>query len=237
VSEVFDAGRRPHDPGSQMGLTSLCASGADGLGDGATRFISDRVRQHRRNAASVPASQGRDQRRPAAPHHDVTVRGADDQSTGSQRIDLLGIAKEDLPGVWRDLGMRSGAAAIVPHGDRAWLNFCRFGLGDAIALGIEMEERFKGIRAPARVNSPWPAAAQLLEALVGRRAVAVEGGRTEIRIGGAAGADPRATCSAVSRARCCWPGAYAVLPRGRAGWADLRLRPRGARPHPRGRGR
>ena len=30
--------------------------------------------------------------------------------TGGQRIDLLGVPKEDLPDVWRDLGMPSGHA-------------------------------------------------------------------------------------------------------------------------------
>src|SRR5207249_7379731 len=30
--------------------------------------------------------------------------------TGGQRIDLLGVKKEDLPGMWKDLGMPSGFA-------------------------------------------------------------------------------------------------------------------------------
>ena len=30
--------------------------------------------------------------------------------TGGQRIDLVGMQKEDLPGVWRDLGMPAGYA-------------------------------------------------------------------------------------------------------------------------------
>ena len=39
--------------------------------------------------------------------------------TGSQRIDLLGIKKEDLPKVWADLGMPSGQAYTkgVQHGE------------------------------------------------------------------------------------------------------------------------
>ena len=52
--------------------------------------------------------------------------------TGGQRIDLLGVRKEDLPGVWRDLGMPSGLRLHegLPHlQDLRRQEFCRFGVG------------------------------------------------------------------------------------------------------------
>ena len=58
--------------------------------------------------------------------------------TGSQRIDLLGIKKADLPKVWADLGMPSGQA--YTKGVRmvktcVGTEFCRFGTQDSIDRG------------------------------------------------------------------------------------------------------
>ena len=66
--------------------------------------------------------------------------------TGSQRIDLLGVKKEDLPKVWADLGMPSGQA--YTKGVRmvktcVGTEFCRFGTQDSTTAGIEMERRFE----------------------------------------------------------------------------------------------
>ena len=66
--------------------------------------------------------------------------------TGSQRIDLLGIKKEDLPKVWADLGMPSGQA--YTKGVRmvktcVGTEFCRYGTQDSTSAGIEMERRFE----------------------------------------------------------------------------------------------
>ena len=68
--------------------------------------------------------------------------------TGSQRIDLLGVKKEDLPKVWADLGMPSGQA--YTKGVRmvktcVGTDFCRFGTQDSTRAGIELERR---LRAP-----------------------------------------------------------------------------------------
>ena len=72
-------------------------------------------------------------------------------------------------------------------------DFCRFGVGDAIALGVEMEERFKGIEAPAKLKLAVAGCPRnCSEAMVKDiGAVAVEGGRWEVYIGGAAGATVR----------------------------------------------
>ncbi|MEJ7605241.1 MAG: nitrite reductase large subunit, partial [Bryobacteraceae bacterium] len=53
--------------------------------------------------------------------------------TGSQRIDLLGVKKSDLPGMWADLGMPSGQG--YTKGVRmvktcVGTEYCRFGTQD-----------------------------------------------------------------------------------------------------------
>ena len=58
--------------------------------------------------------------------------------TGGQRIDLLGIRKEDLPGVWADLDMPSGYAygkSFRTVKTCVGQEFCRFGTGDSTKLG------------------------------------------------------------------------------------------------------
>src|SRR5690606_10727066 len=75
--------------------------------------------------------------------------------TGGQRIDLLGVPREKLPDVWRDLGMRSGhayAKSVRTVKTCVGIEFCRFGLGDSTALGIAMEEMFKGLETPAKLK-------------------------------------------------------------------------------------
>ena len=71
--------------------------------------------------------------------------------TGSQRIDLLGIKKADLPRVWADLGMPSGQA--YTKGVRmvktcVGTEFCRFGVQDSTNTGIELERRFENLFTP-----------------------------------------------------------------------------------------
>ena len=75
--------------------------------------------------------------------------------TGSQRIDLLGVKKADLPKVWADLGMPSGQA--YTKGVRmvktcVGTEFCRFGTQDSTAAGIEMERRFEQLFTPHKVK-------------------------------------------------------------------------------------
>ena len=63
--------------------------------------------------------------------------------TGGQRIDLLGVRKEDLPAVWRDLDMPSGYAygkSFRTVKTCVGSDFCRYGVGDSTALGIAIEE-------------------------------------------------------------------------------------------------
>ncbi len=67
--------------------------------------------------------------------------------TGGQRIDMLGVKKADLPGVWRDLheqgGLISGhayAKALRTVKTCVGKEWCRFGVQDSTALGVELEQ-------------------------------------------------------------------------------------------------
>jgi nitrite reductase (NADH) large subunit len=116
--------------------------------------------------------------------------------TGAQRIDLLGVTKADLPAVWRDLGMASGhayAKSFRTCKSCVGTEFCRFGLGDSTTLAIRIEERFKGIESPGKLKLAVAGCPRnCSEAMVkDLGAVAVEGGKWEIYIGGAAGAHVR----------------------------------------------
>ncbi|MEO6436835.1 MAG: nitrite reductase large subunit NirB, partial [Tepidisphaeraceae bacterium] len=75
--------------------------------------------------------------------------------TGGQRIDLLGVKKEELPAVWRDLGMTCGYAytkAFRTCKTCVGSEFCRYGTNDSTALGIAIERRFQGFEFPAKVK-------------------------------------------------------------------------------------
>jgi len=116
--------------------------------------------------------------------------------TGGQRIDLLGVVKEDLPKVWEDLDMPSGYAygkSFRTVKTCVGTDFCRFGLGDSTALGIELETRYQGLESPAKmklavVGCPRNCAEAYVKDL---GVVAVGNGRWEIYVGGAAGASVR----------------------------------------------
>ena len=78
--------------------------------------------------------------------------------TGGQRIDLLGVKKEDLPGVWADLGKAGfvsghayakGLRTVKTCVGKEW---CRFGTQDSTGLGILLEKRLWGSWTPAKVK-------------------------------------------------------------------------------------
>ncbi len=75
--------------------------------------------------------------------------------TGGQRIDLLGVKKDDLPGMWRDLGMNSGfayAKALRTVKTCVGSQWCRYGTQDSLGLGIELEKMLEGLWMPAKVK-------------------------------------------------------------------------------------
>jgi nitrite reductase (NADH) large subunit len=76
--------------------------------------------------------------------------------TGGQRLDLLGVRKEDLPSIWRDLGIVSGhayAKAVRTVKTCVGSDFCRFGVGDSTALGIAFERMIWGLYTPHKLKS------------------------------------------------------------------------------------
>ena len=78
--------------------------------------------------------------------------------TGGQRIDLLGVRKEDLPAVWSDLnaaGMVSGhayAKGLRTVKTCVGTDWCRFGTQDSTGLGIKIEKFMWGSWTPAKVK-------------------------------------------------------------------------------------
>ena len=75
--------------------------------------------------------------------------------TGGQRIDLLGIRKEDLPGVWKDIGMPSGhayAKALRTVKTCVGSEWCRFGTQDSTQMGKDLERALWRMYAPHKVK-------------------------------------------------------------------------------------
>ena len=75
--------------------------------------------------------------------------------TGGQRIDLLGIKKADLPGVWADLGMPSGHAygkSIRTVKTCVGSEHCRFGTQQSMSMGVDLEKMLYGMWAPHKVK-------------------------------------------------------------------------------------
>ncbi|MEU0554348.1 nitrite reductase large subunit NirB [Dactylosporangium sp. NPDC006015] len=205
VSAVFDAlAGGEEDAKSKMGLVSLLRMlwGDDYVDERDARFINDRVHaniQRDGTFSVVPQMKGGvttpDQLRRIA---DVADKYAVPlvKLTGGQRIDLLGIRKEDLPKVWADLDMPSGYAygkSMRTVKTCVGSDYCRFGLGDSTALGIAIESRFQGLESPGKMKlavtgCPRNCAEAYVKDL---GVVAIDGGRWEIYVGGAAGAHIR----------------------------------------------
>ncbi len=75
--------------------------------------------------------------------------------TGGQRIDLLGVKKEDLPNVWAELDMPSGHAygkAMRTVKTCVGSEWCRFGTQDSTQMGIDLEKAFYKMWAPHKVK-------------------------------------------------------------------------------------
>jgi len=75
--------------------------------------------------------------------------------TGGQRIDLLGVKKQDLVDVWRDLGMKSGHAygkSIRTVKTCVGSEFCRFGTQNSTQMGIELETMLANMWSPHKVK-------------------------------------------------------------------------------------
>ena len=116
--------------------------------------------------------------------------------TGGQRIDLVGLKKDDLPKIWADLGFRAGYAwgkSYRTCKSCIGIEYCRFGLGDSMGFAHRIERRFRGIDSPGKLKLATAGCPRnCSEAYVKDVGfVAIGEGRWEIYVGGAAGAHIR----------------------------------------------
>jgi nitrite reductase (NADH) large subunit len=205
VSAVFRAladGRE--DPRSKAGLASLLKTiwAADYEDERDARFINDRVHaniQRDGTFSVIPRIYGgvtsaAQLRRIAdvADKHQVPMI----KITGGQRIDLLGIPKDRLPDVWRDLGMPSGhayAKSFRTCKTCVGSEFCRYGVGDSTSLGVAIERRFQGLESPHKMKLATAGCPRNCSEATTKDvgAVAIEGGRWELYVGGGAGSRVR----------------------------------------------
>ena len=120
--------------------------------------------------------------------------------TGGQRIDLLGVKKEDLPAVWADLGdagMVSGAAyakGLRTVKTCVGTDWCRFGTQDSTGLGIRIEKFMWGSWTPAKVKMAVSGCPRnCAEATCKDVGVICVDSGYDIHFGGAAGLDIKGT--------------------------------------------
>lgn len=148
--------------------------------------------------------------------------------TGGQRIDLLGVKKDDLPKVWKELDMPSGHAygkALRTVKTCVGSTFCRFGTQDSIGMGIRLEKAFERLNTPGKVKlavsgCPRNCAEATIKDL---GVVAIDGG-WEIYVGGNGGVKVRAAdllCTVKSEDEVMeWTAAYLQYYREQASWNE-----------------
>ncbi|RJG23976.1 nitrite reductase large subunit NirB [Paenibacillus thiaminolyticus] len=115
--------------------------------------------------------------------------------TGGQRIDLIGVKKEDVPKVWEALDMPSGyayAKSLRTVKTCVGSRYCRFGTQDSLAMGALLERKFERIDYPAKfkmaVNGCPRNCAESCTKDIG---IVGNDGGWEIYIGGNGGIKPR----------------------------------------------
>ncbi|MEU1500576.1 nitrite reductase large subunit NirB [Streptomyces sp. NPDC005732] len=118
--------------------------------------------------------------------------------TGGQRIDLFGARVEQLPLIWArlvDAGFESGHAygkalrTVKSCVGRTW---CRYGVQDSVRMAIELELRYRGLRAPHKLKSAVSGCArECAEARSKDFGVIATAGGWNLWIGGNGGATPR----------------------------------------------
>src|SRR4029077_4413227 len=78
--------------------------------------------------------------------------------TGAQRIDLFGARVEQLPAIWAQLieaGFESGHAygkALRTVKSCVGSTWCRYGVQDSVQMAIDLELRYRGLRAPHQIT-------------------------------------------------------------------------------------
>ncbi|HVV28766.1 MAG TPA: nitrite reductase large subunit NirB [Rhizomicrobium sp.] len=120
--------------------------------------------------------------------------------TGGQRIDLLGVKKDDLPAVWNDLGK---AGMISGHAYAKGLRtvktcvgseWCRFGTQDSTGLGVKLEKMCWGSWTPHKVKLAVSGCPRnCAEATIKDLGVVCVDAGYDILVGGNGGVDVRVT--------------------------------------------
>ncbi|MDL2356515.1 MAG: nitrite reductase large subunit NirB [Pseudomonadota bacterium] len=78
--------------------------------------------------------------------------------TGGARVDLFGARVDQLPLIWEELiaaGFESGHAygkSLRTVKSCVGSTWCRYGVGDSMAFGIALENRYKGLRTPHKIK-------------------------------------------------------------------------------------
>ena len=120
--------------------------------------------------------------------------------TGGQRLDMLGVRKEDLPAIWADLGK---AGLVSGHAYSKGLrtvktcvgtDHCRFGTQDSTGLGVKLEKRLWGSWTPHKVKMAVSGCPRnCAEATCKDVGIVCVDSGYEIGVGGAAGMDLKPT--------------------------------------------
>ncbi|ADM10757.1 hypothetical protein PB2503_13599 [Parvularcula bermudensis HTCC2503] len=142
----------------------VCAWPGEYVDDGQSRFINERVHANIQKDGTysvVPRMWGG----MTSPSELRAIADVADKFaiptvkvTGGQRIDLLGVQKEDLPAVWADLnaaGLVSGhayAKGLRTVKTCVGTDWCRFGTQDSTGLGVKLERFLWGSWAPHKVK-------------------------------------------------------------------------------------
>lgn len=78
--------------------------------------------------------------------------------TGGQRVDLFGAQLNELPDIWKklvDAGFETGHAygkSVRTVKSCVGSTWCRYGVADSVGLAIDIENRYKGLRAPHKLK-------------------------------------------------------------------------------------
>jgi nitrite reductase (NADH) large subunit len=118
--------------------------------------------------------------------------------TGGQRIDMFGAAVDQLPEIWRRLvdgGMESGQAygkSLRTVKSCVGSDWCRYGQQDSVQMAIDLELRYRGLRAPHKIKMGVSGCARECAEARGKDVgvIATESG-WNLYVGGNGGATPK----------------------------------------------
>ncbi|MHB1204566.1 MAG: nitrite reductase large subunit NirB [Rhodospirillaceae bacterium] len=184
----------------------LCAWPGEYADDARSRFVNERVHANIQKDGTysvVPRMWG-GLTTPAELHAIASVAEKFSiptvKVTGGQRIDLLGVRKEDLPEVWADLGK---AGLVSGHAYAKGLRtvktcvgteWCRFGTQDSTGLGVKLEKMCWGSWTPHKVKFAVSGCPRnCAEATIKDMGVVCVEAGYDILIGGNGGIDVRVT--------------------------------------------